>query len=73
MNGLALFLVTFHSNLYIIELLLWNVSSSFSPLFLVLIGKRKILSQTFINMLKFSIVSVYKRRPIVGTIRALSA
>lgn len=62
MNGLALFLVMFHSNLYIIELLLWNVSSSFSPLFLVLIGKRKILSQTFINMLKFSIVSVYKRR-----------
>lgn len=73
MNGLALFLVMFHSNLYIIELLLWNVSSSSSPLFLVLIGKRKILSQTFINMLKFSIVSVYKRRPIVGIIRALSA
>lgn len=73
MNGLALFLVMFHSNLYIIELLLWNVSSSFSPLFLVLIGKRKILSQTCINMLKFSIVSVYKRRPIVRTIRALSA
>lgn len=42
----------FHSNLYIMELLLWNVSSSFSPLFLVLIGKSKILNQIFVKMLK---------------------
>lgn len=49
----------FHSNLYIIELLLWNVSSS-SPLFLVLIGKSKILNQFFVKVLKFSIVPEYK-------------
>ena len=57
----------FHSNLYIIELLLWNVSSSFSPL-LVLIGKSKILNQIFKCWSKFSIVPEYKGKPIVETI-----
>lgn len=57
-----------HSNLYITELFLWNVSSSFSPLLLVLIGKSKILNQILVKMLKVSIVPEYKGRPIVETI-----
>lgn len=67
MNGLALFLVMVPFKfLYIIELL--NVSSSFSLLFLVLIGKSKILNEILVKMLKFSLVPEYKGKSIVETI-----
>lgn len=42
--------------------------SSSSPLFLVLIGKSKILNQIFVKMLKFSIVPEYKGKSIVEII-----
>lgn len=42
--------------------------SSFSPQFLVLIGKSKILNQIFVKMLKFRIVPAYKGNSIVETI-----
>lgn len=47
------------------------MSSSFSPLFLVLIGKSKILNQVLVKMLKFSIVPEYKGKSIVEIIEHL--
>lgn len=44
------------------------MSSSYSPLFLMLIDKSKILNQIFVKMLKFSTVPEYKGKPIVETL-----